>query len=65
MARVAIQDSEQYPVFSIHPVDPEILLENPGAGVEVSDEFLAEYKSAEEAWNNVQIKLGEISGRYR
>jgi hypothetical protein len=58
--RIAISEEDVYPEYRIAPVDPEILAEHPDAGFEVDQEFLDAYRRAEEEWNAVQAKLGEL-----
>jgi len=58
--RMGIWENEEYPVYVLKPVDPEILAEQPDAGFEVDPALVEEYQQARTAWYAVQARLGEL-----
>jgi hypothetical protein len=60
MVRVFVGEHEEFPVYSLDPVHPDILSQHPNAGFEVSQELLDEYKKTRDAWVRVQDKLYEL-----
>jgi hypothetical protein len=60
MARMAISENEEFPVFGLNAVDPAILVEHPDAGFELDQALIEEFERASAAWAAVQAKLGTL-----
>jgi hypothetical protein len=58
---MVITENEEFPVYGLAPVDPGILAEHPGAGVEVDQALIDELAAAEAAWRSVQGKIGVLA----
>jgi hypothetical protein len=58
---MTICEDEEFPVYSLAPVAPDILAEHPGAGVEMDQSLIDEYARAEAAWRAVQGKIGVLA----
>jgi hypothetical protein len=61
MIRMVITEDEEFPVYGLAAVDPDILAGHPDAGVEMDQSLIDEYARAEAAWRAVQRKLGVLA----